>query len=39
MYYEYAYQRADELDATQDQLVSVGVLSDSEEEIDWDVDC
>ena len=39
MYYEYACQRADELEAIKDQLVSVGILSDSEEEIDWDVDC
>ena len=39
MYYEYAYLRAEELEAIQEQLLSVGVLSDSEEEIDWDADC
>ena len=38
MYYEYARRRAKELEAIHDQLLSVGVLSDSEEETDWDVD-
>ena len=39
MYYEYACRRADELEAIQDQLVDAGVLSESEEDIDWDMDC
>ena len=39
MYYEYACRKADELEAIQDQLVEAGVLSDSEEDIDWDEDC
>ena len=38
MYNNYAYQKFDELEAIQDQLVSLGVLSDSEEVIDWDED-
>ena len=38
MYYEYASRKADELEAVQDQLVEAGVLSDSEEDIDWEAD-
>ena len=36
MFYEYACRRADELEALQDQLVDAGVMSDTEEDIDWD---
>lgn len=35
VYYEYAYRRADELEALQDQLVAEGLMSDSEEDLDW----
>ena len=36
MFYEYAYKRADELEALQDTLVAAGVMSDTEEDLDWD---
>ena len=36
MFYEYAYRRADELEALQDSLVAAGVMSDTEEDLDWD---
>ena len=38
MFYEYARRKAEELEAIQDYLVSVGVLSDTEEDIDWEAD-
>ena len=34
MFYEYAYRRADELEALQDQLVELGVIQDSDEDSD-----
>lgn len=39
MYYEYACRRADELETIQDKLVQAGILSETEEDIDWDEDC
>lgn len=36
MFYEYAYRRADELEALQDELVNAGIMSDTEEDLDWD---
>lgn len=35
MYYEYAYRRADELEALQEELVTAGLMSDTEEDLDW----
>lgn len=35
MFYEYACRRADELETIQDSLVEAGILSETEEEIDW----
>ena len=36
MFYENAYRCADELEALQDSLVVAGVMSDTEEDLDWD---
>ena len=38
MFYEYLARKAEELDAIQDQLVEAGAMSDTEEDVDWDVD-
>ena len=35
MYSEYASQKADEREAIKEQLVSLGVLSETEEDFDW----
>lgn len=35
MFYEYAYRRADELEALQDMLVDAGLMSDTEEDLHW----
>ena len=35
MFFEYAHRYADELEALQDTLVSAGVLSNTEEEVDF----
>lgn len=35
-FYEYAARRADELEVLQEALVEEGILSDTEEDLDWD---
>lgn len=35
MFYEYAHKRADELEALQDAMVEAGMLSETEEDLEW----